>query len=118
MVALLDSVCLALQDRNLPAAALALDEFSGVLTRHFASEEGFLAQIFAIDADQHRQSHRDTADLVGRLRVAIGGAGDLPLAERLVAELVTEWIRRLFREDNDLVTQLKGTGGPGLGPAE
>lgn len=108
MVGLLDGVCLALQYRDLPTAAQALGQFSDVLNAHFTNEEMLLDQSFNDGAESHRQGHRETIDLVDRLRSAINDDGDLVLAEHLVAELVTQWIRRLFREDSDLVARLKG----------
>ena len=106
VVGLLDGVCVALQRRNLPAAAVAVDHFSQVLADHFASEELLLEQCGGEEADLHRAGHRQTTGLVTQLGAAVQGGGDLAKAEELASELVTHWISRLFREDNDLVIGL------------
>ena len=107
MVSLLDGVCLALMRRDLSAAAAALGEFSQVLTCHFATEEVMLDKMAAEASQQHREVHRHISQMVERLACAVGGDQNLAQAEALAAELVTHWISRLFREDSEMISQMK-----------
>ncbi|WP_161539717.1 hemerythrin domain-containing protein [Paramagnetospirillum kuznetsovii] len=107
LVAKLDCVCLALHGRNLPAAGRALDDFAVTMVEHFSAEEKLLADMGGGDSDHHISVHRGTADLVDRLRDAITIDQSLAKAEALAAELVNQWIRRLFHEDADLAAKVR-----------
>lgn len=109
MVSLLDRVCLALHGRNLDAAARALDDFAAAMTEHFHAEEVLLSEIGGEHMDHHVMVHRRTADVVSQLHQALVDHRDLGMAERLVGELVTQWIRRLFHEDADMAERVKAT---------
>ncbi len=107
LVTLLDQVCLMLQGRNLPGAGVAVEEFTDALILHFANEERLIDQFGGDADDHHRDGHADTLGLVERLREAIVDAADHALALTLAADLITQWITRLFHHDNDLVRRLK-----------
>jgi hemerythrin len=107
LVTLLDQVCLMLQGRNLPGAGVAVEEFTDALILHFANEERLIDQFGGDADDHHRDGHAETLGLVERLREAIIDAADHALALTLAADLIAQWITRLFHHDNDLVRRLK-----------
>jgi hemerythrin len=107
LVTLLDQVCLTLQGRNLPGAGVAVEDFIDALTLHFANEERLIDQFGGDADDHHRDGHAETMGLVERLREAIVDAADHALTLTLAADLITQWITRLFHHDSDLVRCLK-----------
>ncbi|WP_156612678.1 hemerythrin domain-containing protein [Paramagnetospirillum marisnigri] len=106
----LDNVCLALHGRNLGAAGHALADFIDIMTGHFSTEEDLLRRMGGDAAEHHLAVHRMTAELTENLRIAIEVDRSLERAEFLAAELVTQWIRRLFHEDAALAERIKALG--------